>query len=116
MTADPLFKFRVVEEILMKKPENAIKMLGQHYNVETPGLQVGVVKGSSSKVLGVYVSRKKTIYVRSSEVLYDPFVILHEFYHHLRTRAKEHRGTEKHADKFAKDFIEAHLTLKGRLS
>ncbi len=116
MAEDIIFKSRVVEEILMKRPENAVRLLGQHYNVEAPGLQVGVVKGHSTKVLGIYVSRKKTIFVRSREVLYDPFVILHEFYHHLRTRAKEHRGTERHADRFAKDFIEAHLTVKEGLS
>jgi hypothetical protein len=40
----------------------------------------------------------------------NPFVIIHEFYHHLRSKAvdKMHRGTEKNADKFAIEFIEAY--------
>jgi hypothetical protein len=39
--------------------------------------------------------------------LRNPFVILHEFYHHLRTDLDlKHRGTEKHADAFAREFIQ----------
>lgn len=113
---DDVFKFKVVEEILMKRPEKAIKMLSQRYRVEEPSLKVGVVKGRSTNVLGVYVSGKNMIYVRSMEVLYNPFVIIHEFYHHLRTHGVRHRGTEKQADRFAKDFIDTYLSLSGRLS
>ena len=42
------------------------------------------------------------------EFLYDPFTILHEFYHHLRYFGNDHRGTEKHADRFAIDYIRAY--------
>jgi hypothetical protein len=39
----------------------------------------------------------------------DPFIVLHEFYHHLRIRGgKIHRGTERNAMEFAKGFIKAH--------
>jgi len=116
MSSDLVFKAKVVELILMKEPEDAIKMLSQHYRVEEPLLKVGRAKGYSSKVLGVYTSRRKTILVINSDVLYNPFVIIHEFYHHLRTHGHLHKGTEKYADIFAKDFIEAYRTLHGRLS
>jgi hypothetical protein len=56
------------------------------------------------------MAKNKTIHVLNSDVLKDPFVILHEFYHHLRTSIdRKHRGTEKYASKFARDFI-----LEGR--
>jgi hypothetical protein len=38
-------------------------------------------------------------------------VILHEFYHHLRMHGRKHLGTEKHADRFARDFIEVYQTF-----
>ncbi len=112
MTEDLDFKYRVVEEILSKRPEQAIRMLSEKYNVKPPNLHVGVVKGRSTTALGVYIPKKRAIYVRNSDVLFNPFVIIHEFYHHLRTRPTKHRGTEKHANRFAEDFIKAHLTLE----
>jgi hypothetical protein len=48
----------------------------------------------------------------NQEYLDNPFVILHEFYHHLRTHGMEHRGTEKYANRFAEEFIEAFKTLQ----
>ena len=112
MTEDLDFKYRVVEEILSKRPEQAIRMLSEKYNVKPPNLYVGVVKGRSTTALGVYIPKKRAIYVRNSDILFNPFVIIHEFYHHLRTRPTQHRGTEKHADRFAEGFIKAHLTLE----
>ncbi len=111
---DLLFKASVVEMILAKRPEEALQMLSKHYQVTIPDLNVGVVKGRSTRVLGVYVAKKQAIYVRDSDVLYEPFVIIHEFYHHLRTHGTFHRGTEKHADLFAGSFIKAYLSVKGR--
>jgi hypothetical protein len=34
-------------------------------------------------------------------------VILHEFYHHLRSKSadKQHKGTERNADKFSDEFL-----------
>ena len=108
MLADEeLFKARVVELILKKEVEEALKALSQHYSVNVPGLRVGMPRRSGGKA-GCYVSDTKTIHVASSEKLYDPFVILHEFYHHLRTHGGKHRGTEKHANKFAQEYITAY--------
>jgi hypothetical protein len=45
-------------------------------------------------------------------VFREPFVVLHEFYHHLRTALdRKHRGTEKYADEFAREFIEAYKSI-----
>jgi hypothetical protein len=69
---------------------------------------VGVVKGRSKGVLAVYSRDRKEILAARQEYLYDPFTMLHEFYHHLRYFAGHHRGTEKNADKFALDYVAAY--------
>ena len=92
--------------ILMKKTNEAIKALSDFYKVEMPQLKVGMPKRYRKKI-GCYVPKTKTIHICDREKLDDPFVILHEFYHHLRTQHGKHRGTERHANKFATDFIEA---------
>lgn len=98
----------VVATILDSKTEKAIELLCDHYRVERPRLGVGVVRGRSKGVLAVYSHDRKEILAVRQEYLYDPFVMLHEFYHHLRYFAGRHRGTEKNADKFALDFIAAY--------
>ncbi|HVB95365.1 MAG TPA: hypothetical protein VND41_02030 [Nitrososphaerales archaeon] len=105
---DDRFKAVIVASILDSNPEKALDLLSEHYHVERPKLGVGVVKGRSKGVLAVYSSERKEILAVSQEYLYDPFVILHEFYHHLRQFAGRHRGTEKNADKFALDYIAAY--------
>lgn len=114
MNEEMIFKSNIVNEILQKRPEIALKMLSKKYDVKTPELFVGIVKGYSNNVLGVYVSKKKAIFVRDSDILYNPFVILHEFYHHIRTKHSKHKGTEKYADRFARDFLNAHIILNGK--
>jgi hypothetical protein len=79
--------------------------------VEVPRLGVGTTKGHSKGVLAVYSADRKEILAVSQEYLYDPFVMLHEFYHHLRQFAGQHRGTEKNADRFALDYIAAYKRL-----
>jgi len=113
MLADEqLFKVRVVQLILAKKTEEALEALSKYYRIDIPRLRVGMPKRSGDKA-GCYVSAIKTIHVASEERLYDPFVILHEFYHHLRTQDGKHRGTEKHANKFAQDYITAYQSAQG---
>jgi hypothetical protein len=41
----------------------------------------------------------------------NPFIVLHEFYHHIRTRAGVHRGSEKHANMYAKSFIDSYKKI-----
>jgi hypothetical protein len=105
---DDRFKAVIVANILDSNPEKALDLLSEHYHVERPKLGVGVVKGRSKGVLAVYSADRKEILAVRQEYLYDPFVILHEFYHHLRQFAGQHRGTERNADKFALDFIAAY--------
>ena len=103
------FKPLIVQLILHGQAEKALDLLAKNYKVSTPKLKVGLPKGRKAKAFGCYTSKDTTISVLNSDVMGNPFVILHEFYHHLRTSIdKKHKGTEKKADKFAKEFIEAH--------
>jgi hypothetical protein len=107
MNVDSLLKAKVVHLILQKRPEEALELLSLANSVNMPRLRVGAVKGRT-KAVAVYVHKSNTIFVSSGECLWDPFVILHEFYHHLRCQGGEHRGTEKNANAFALDFISAY--------
>lgn len=101
--------FLIVWLILNGKAERALGLLSEHFNVRVPSIKVGLPKGRRSTALGCYSPRDRTISVLNSDALKEPFIIIHEFYHHLRTSADaRHKGTEKYADKFAKEFIEAY--------
>jgi len=93
--------------ILNGRAEEALALLSAEYKVNVPRLKVGLPKGRKKNVLGCYQSKDETISVFNSDVLGNPFVILHEFYHHLRSKSvdKQHRGTERNADKFAGEFL-----------
>ena len=83
----------------------AVKLLSEYYDVSEPSLRVGTVKGHR-KVLACYVEKEKRIYISTSELLTDPFIILHEFYHHIRASSiSKSRQVEKRADLFALNFI-----------
>jgi hypothetical protein len=101
------FKPLVVWLILSGKVEQALELLAQNYKVAVPSLEVGLPKKHKIKAYGCYTAKTQIISVQNSDILQNPFVILHEFYHHLRSKGvdKMHRGTEKNADKFAIDFI-----------
>ena len=104
------FKPLVVWLILNGKPEEALELLAKKYQVKVPDLKVGLPKGHKIKAYGCYTSKDQTISVLNSDVMVNPFVVIHEFYHHLRSKSVDriHKGTEKNADKFAIDFIEAY--------
>ena len=110
MSDEEHFKARIVYLILSRKPEEALESLGIYYHVEIPKLKVGMPK-RHGKNAGCYSSSRKTIFVSEGDNLYNPYLILHEFYHHLRTNNGKHRGTEKYANKFAEGFIEAYKTM-----
>lgn len=111
-TSEPAFKAFIVHLVLDSKVEQALGLLSKEFKVTVPKIQVGLPR-SHGNVRGCYTSRNQTICVLNGDVLKDPFVILHEFYHHLRTSSvdKKHRGTEKYANVFAKDFIAAYKAL-----
>ena len=99
------FHVRIVGYILDGKPERAVALLSEYYGVSEPDLRVGTVK-RSRKVLACYVQKEKRIYISKSQLLTDPYVILHEFYHHLRASSTpKNRQVEKRADQFALNFI-----------
>ena len=104
-------KALVVALIVDSKTEEAIRVLSRWYKVSTPQLGIGVVEGKTKGVAAVYSQRRKEILAARREFMYDPFVMIHEFYHHLRSVSGRHRGTEKQADKFALGFIAAYKRL-----
>jgi Zn-dependent peptidase ImmA (M78 family) len=108
------FKPLIVWLILNGKAEEALELLAENYGVNVPKLEVGLPKGHKRHSYGCYTPRNVTISVLDSDALGNPFVILHEFYHHLRTHSvdKKHKGTEKNANKFAKDFLQAYEVEK----
>jgi hypothetical protein len=102
---DEAFRVGIVRLILGGHTEEALQSLSMHYSVREPTLRVGTVK-RHRKVLACYVHKENRIYVSKSELLTNPFLILHEFYHHLRASQIQSRGqVEKQADSFALAFI-----------
>lgn len=112
------FKPTVVYLILTKQTEQALEILAKNYRVDVPKLKVGLPKGHTRNSYGTYSAANQTICVLDSEIFGNPFVILHEFYHHLRSKSvnKQHKGTEKNADKFALDFIKAYQEAAAKIS
>jgi len=104
------FKPTVVWLILNGQTEEALELLSKNYKVNVPELKVGLPKGHKITAFGCYTNKNQTISVQNSDILVNPFVIIHEFYHHLRSKGADrmHRGTEKNADRFAIEFIEAY--------
>ena len=101
------FRPKVVYLILDKQTEKALELLAKQFDVQVPKLKVGLPKGHTRNSYGTYNAQSQTISVLDGEIFANPFVILHEFYHHLRSKRvdKVHKGTEKNADKFAVEFI-----------
>ena len=111
------FEVLIVSLILNGKIEKALELLAEHYSVSVPKIKVGLPKGRKKKALGCYKAKKGTIFVLNSDTLKEPFIILHEFYHHLRTALDtKHKGTEKYANEFAKDFIQAYKSAAAEFS
>ncbi|HEX2306617.1 MAG TPA: hypothetical protein VHH33_10060 [Nitrososphaeraceae archaeon] len=102
----------IVKLILNKRTEESIQLLSTFYNIQPPEIVVGTIKGKRKTVNAVYVGKQRRIYAINSDIFYNPLVILHEFYHHLRNRGMEHRGSEKSADKFALRFIDSYHFIK----
>jgi hypothetical protein len=109
-----LMQAYVVALILDSKTEEAIGVLSRWYKVSEPKLGVGVLEGKTKGVAAVYSQRRKEILAARREFLYDPFVMIHEFYHHLRSVNGRHRGTEKQADRFALEFLESYKRAAAR--
>jgi len=109
------FKAKIVWLIANGQTEKALERLAEHYGVEAPKLRVGLPK-RHKKAFGCYIARSNTITVLNSDVLKDPFIILHEFYHCIRTGLDvKHRGSERYANDFAMGFIEAYKAVMSEI-
>ena len=113
---DDLTKAKIVALILDKKTEEALDYLSKFYKVDTPQIVVGTIKKKRRTVYAVYVVQEKKIYVLNSEIFYNPFVILHEYYHHIRSKFGTHRGSEKHANMYAQQFIDSYMSIVEKLN
>ena len=111
-------KPQIVHLIINQNTEEALLLLAKHYRVAVPQLKVGLPKGHKKNIYGCYTSKNQTISVLSSDFLGNPFVILHEFYHHLRSKSvdRQHKGTERNADRFAAEFLVAYQLAGGQVS
>jgi hypothetical protein len=105
---DDLTKTKIVLMIINKKTEQALQNLSKFYNISPPEITVGTVKGKRKTVYAVYVQKESKIYAATSDILYNPFIVLHEFYHHIRTKGGIHRGSERNANRYARNFIDAY--------
>jgi hypothetical protein len=105
---DDLNKAKIVSMILNKRTEEALQHLSKFYGMTPPEIVVGTVKGKRKTVYAIYVQKESKIYAINSDVFYNPFIVLHEFYHHMRTRGGIHRGSEKNANMYARNFIGAY--------
>lgn len=114
------FRAKIVTFIIDGRTELALKLLSDYYGIGEPGLRVGTVK-RHRRVVACYVEKERRIYLSKGEYLTNPFVILHEFYHHLRaSQVGKSRQVEKRADLFAsnfiRDFATQHTSSRGRNS
>lgn len=110
---DDLTKAQIVRMILEKQTEKALEKLSEFYHVTSPQIVVGTIKGKRRTVYALYVQNERKIYALNSEIFFNPFVVLHEYYHHIRTKLGVHRGSERNANKFAQEFVDAYKKIVG---
>lgn len=79
-------------------------MFSKSFSIKKPFFRIGLPKGKSG-VLACYEPKKNIIYIRDRKVMRNPFIILHELYHVTRIFMGKHRGTERKANEFARQFL-----------
>lgn len=109
-TEEKKFKAYVVYLILTKETERAVELVSKKHNVRVPRLSIGISKGKK-KALGVYSVESNAISFKDQVQFFNPFVVLHEMYHCVRSTSGSHRGTERNADRFALDYIASYNEL-----
>jgi hypothetical protein len=102
---EPQFKSAVVSLILTKDTERAVAVVSRRFKVRIPTLLIAHSKGKKL-ALAVYHVSSNSIAFSDQDHFFNPFVVLHEMYHAIRSSSGHHRGTERNADKFALDYIE----------
>ena len=110
---DDLTKAQIVRMILEKQTERALEKLSEFYHVTPPQIVVGTIKGKRRTEYALYIPKERKIYALNSEIFFNPFVVLHEYYHHIRSKLGAHRGSERNANKFAQEFMDAYKKTVG---
>jgi hypothetical protein len=110
---DDLTKAQIVRMILEKQTEKALEKLSELYQVTPPKIVVGTIKGKRRTVYALYYPKERKIYALNSEIFFNPFVVLHEYYHHIRSKLGIHRGSERNANTFAQEFIDSYRKIVG---
>jgi hypothetical protein len=105
---DEMFRVYIVYAILSKETEKAVDLVCKRNRVTVPSLRVGGVPKGHKKALGVYSVASNSIAFRDQDQFFNPFVVLHELYHCIRSKSGAHKGTEKNADRFALSFIDTY--------
>ncbi len=78
------FKALVVGLILTKDTEKAVELLSKRSGTRVPKLQIGHTKGKKI-ALAVYSVDANSISFADQEYFFNPFVVLHEMYHCIRS-------------------------------
>jgi hypothetical protein len=95
----------ILRNIIDGEIDTALELLSKKYNVPTPKYRIGTVKGHRGAA-GCYIERNKTMVFANSEILRNPIVVLHEFYHHLISSVTlKGGGTDKNAERFVRSFL-----------
>jgi len=105
------FKAAIVGLILTKDTETAVEVLSRKFKVRPPKLEIGHTKGKKI-ALAVYSVPANSIAFSNQDHFFNPFIVLHEMYHCIRSKSGHHRGTEKNADRFALDYIENYRRME----
>jgi len=101
----------IVNKIVDGDLRPALELLSSEYSISSPRFRVGTVKGHRN-VAACYLQKEGTIVFSNSEVLRNPAVVLHEFYHHLvASKTLKGGGTDKNAERFVKQFLYADTGL-----
>ena len=95
----------IVRNIIDGDIDTALELLSKENNVPTPKYRIGTVKGHRGAA-ACYIERKKTIVFSNSEIMRNPIVVLHEFYHHMISSVTlKGGGTDKNAERFVRRFL-----------
>ncbi len=100
----------ILKLIVDGNADEALKIISNYYHIDPPKTMIGLPRGKCFKSYACYVPSKHTIFFKDSKAFRNPYIVLHEFYHVIRFINGKHKGTEKYANEFAKNFIQYALT------
>jgi hypothetical protein len=102
---DNHLRISIIEKIVAGQLDSALDLLSVAYEVSAPKFRVGTLKGHRS-VAACYIEREKMIVFSNRDILCNPSVVLHEFYHHCISQTTlKGGGTDKNADRYVRRFL-----------